>query len=201
MENRTLILKRNIKNLMNNHNPKVTQAQIGKITGASQPQMSKYLSETDISFFRVDQLIKIADFFHVSLDELAGRNLSGTPKATGTMVDVITALFELEVADFDINERHTHEIEPNPVDGSLMNVPVVSHDISFNNIYLDNFLSDWKAVRQTINTMKNQPQIKQMYEAWKKDQIDKASHESLNGYFSRANFMDISVSDDDLPFN
>lgn len=201
MENKILILKKNIKNLMDNHKPKVTQAQIGKITGSSQPQMSKYLSESDTSFFRVDQLIAIAEYFHVSLDDLAGRDFPAVQKNTGTMRDVITALFELEIANLEINERHTQEVEPSPADGSPMNVTVVSHNISFKSIYLDNFLSDWKAVRQTISTMKNQPQIKQMYEAWKKDQIDKASHESLNGYYRHASFMDISVPNDDLPFN
>ena len=55
--------------------PEVTQEELGKITGLSQPNVSKRLSEKDKSCFSFIQLLAIADYFEVSLDSLIGRNL------------------------------------------------------------------------------------------------------------------------------
>ena len=75
MENHLIILKRNISSLMENHKPEVTQEELGKVTGLSQPNISKLLSEKNKSCFSLAQLIAIADYFEVSLDSLIGRNL------------------------------------------------------------------------------------------------------------------------------
>lgn len=79
--------------------PEVTQEELGKITGLSQPNVSKRLSEKDKSCFSFIQLIAIADYFEVSLDSLIGRNLDNIKQKNTTMQDIISALFELDKND------------------------------------------------------------------------------------------------------
>lgn len=193
MKNTIFILKENIKKLMENHKPKVTQSQIGKITGATQPQISKYFSDTDNSFFRVDQLIAIADYFEVSIDELAGRNFNSSRKHTSTMRDIIAALFELEKVDFDINERQTPGMDANPLTGEPYNTTFITHDISFRLDFLDDFLLKWNQAR-SIAATSDEPIFKQMYEAWKKEQLNKAESKFLDGSYCPGDITD-------LPFN
>ena len=202
MENNIFMLKENIKKLMENHKPKVTQTQIGKITGATQPQISKYFSDTDNSFFRVDQLIAIADYFEVSIDELAGRDFNSSRKRTSTMRDIIAALFELEKVDFDINERHEPGLNANPLTGEPYNTTIITHDISFSLNYLDSFLEEWKEAR-SIALKNEKPIYKQMYESWKKDKLNAAENESLNRYSigHTRTFMDIPDEIDEIPFD
>ena len=67
-----------------NHKPEVTQEELGKVTGLSQPNISKLLSEKNKSCFSLAQLIAIADYFEVSLDSLIGRNLDNVKRLTLT---------------------------------------------------------------------------------------------------------------------
>ena len=197
MEKELIMIKRNIKKFLNNHKPKISQKEIGELIGVDQSRISKILSEEDNSFIRVDQLIMIANHFDLSLDELAGRTPTTTKKQTYTMRDIISALFELEKVDFDINERQTPGLEANPLTGEPYNTTFITHDISFRLNYLDSFLADWKEVRNL--TLKNDnPLYKQVYESWKKDKLNAAANESLSGYSIEDTFMDEL---DELPFN
>ncbi|MCD7868276.1 MAG: helix-turn-helix transcriptional regulator [Clostridiales bacterium] len=82
MSKRLLRLKQNIKNLMKEYN--IPQSKIADVTGASQPQVSKSLKMDSNTFFSVEELFAIADFFQVSVDALseAEAPISGRGKST-----------------------------------------------------------------------------------------------------------------------
>lgn len=182
MENYLTILKRNISNLMENHKPEVTQEELGKITGLSQPNISKLLSEKNKSCFSLAQLIAIADYFEVSLDSLIGRNLDTVKQKKSTMQDIISALFELEKVDFVINIRQETIEDYNPILEKIFTHEIISHDISFRLKYLDNFLSEWMSARtMTINNKSASKVAKDMYESWKKEKLNEAADISLDG--------------------
>ncbi len=200
MEKYLIILKKNIVNLMKDHKPEVTQEELGKITGLSQPNISKRLSEKDKSCFSLIQLIAIADYFEVSLDSLIGRNLDNIKQKNATMQDIISALFELEKVDFKINIRQETIIDCNPYSGEPFNREIVSHDISFSLNYLDNFLSEWRSARTMITKIKSASKVaKDMYESWKKEKLNEAADISLDGHSS---FDPDNIPDGaELPFN
>ena len=202
MENSLIILKRNIVSLMKDHKPEVTQEELGKITGLSQPNVSKRLSEKDKSCFSFFQLIAIADYFEISLDSLVGRNLDNVKQKKSTMQDIISALFELEMVDFKINIKQEEIEEYNPISEKLFTNEIISHNISFTLKYLDDFLSEWKSARtMTIDNKSASKVAKDMYESWKKEKLNEAANISLDGspYYD---YLDFNIPDGaELPFD
>lgn len=199
MENYLIILKRNISSLMENHKPEVTQEELGKVTGLSQPNISKLLSEKNKSCFSLAQLIAIADYFEVSLDSLIGRNLDKVKQKKSTMQDIISALFELEKVDFSINIKQEEIEEYNPISEKFFTDEIISHNISFNLKYLDDFLSEWRSARtMTIDNKSVSKVAKDMYESWKKEKLNEAAEISLGGN----SVFDIDIPDGvEFPFN
>ena len=199
MENYLIILKRNISSLMENHKPEVTQEELGKVTGLSQPNVSKRLSEKDKSCFSIIQLIAIADYFKVSLDSLIGRNLDNIKQKSATMQDIISALFELDKVDFRINIKQEEIEDYNPILEKIFTNEIISHNISFNLKYLDDFLSEWRSARtMTIDNKSASKVAKDMYESWKKEKLNEAAEISLSGN----SIFDINIPDGvEFPFN
>lgn len=199
MEKHLIILKKNIVNLMKDHKPEVTQEELGKITGLSQPNVSKRLSEKDKSCFSLIQLIAIADYFEVSLDSLIGRNLDNIKQKSATMQDIISALFELDKVDFRINIEQKEIEDYNPILEKIFTNEIISHNISFKSKYLDDFLSEWRSARtMTINNKSASKVAKDMYESWKKEKLNESAEISLGGN----SVFDINIPDGvDLPFN
>ncbi len=199
MEKHLIILKKNIVNLMKDHKPEVTQEELGKITGLSQPNVSKRLSEKDKSCFSLIQLIAIADYFEVSLDSLIGRNLDNIKKKNATMQDIISALFELDKVDFRINIEQEEIEDYNPILEKFFTNEIISHNISFKSKYLDDFLSEWMSARtMTVNNKSASKVAKDMYESWKKEKLNEAAEISLGGN----SVFDINIPDGvELPFN
>ena len=202
MENYLIMLKRNISSLMENHKPEVTQEELGKVTGLSQPNISKLLSEKNKSCFSLAQLIAIADYFEVSLDSLIGRNLDNVKQKKSTMQDIISALFELEMVDFKINIRKDTIDDYNPLSEKYYTHEIISHDISFTLNYLDDFLSEWMSARtMTIDNKSASKVAKDMYETWKKEKLNEAANISLDGspYYD---YLDFDIPDGaELPFD
>ena len=179
--------------------PEVTQEELGKITGLSQPNVSKRLSEKDKSCFSFIQLLAIADYFEVSLDSLIGRNLDNVKQKKSTMQDIISALFELEKVDFSINIKQEEIEEYNPISEKFFTDEIISHNISFNLKYLDDFLSEWRSARtMTIDNKSVSKVAKDMYESWKKEKLNEAAEISLGGN----SVFDIDIPDGvEFPFN
>lgn len=72
------ILKQNIRTQMRNNN--VTQCQLATQIGMSQSNISKCLSQGDASrSFTLEQVCKIADFFHTTIDSLIGNVQTSHP--------------------------------------------------------------------------------------------------------------------------
>jgi transcriptional regulator with XRE-family HTH domain len=69
MKHRDMLIK-NIKMLMKNKS--VTQIQLANAIGMNQPNLSKALNKEKTYHLSLDQVIDIADFFHVSIDSLVG---------------------------------------------------------------------------------------------------------------------------------
>lgn len=64
------ILIENIKHLLSEN--KMTQEQLGKLLGMSQPNVSKALNKADKKSFTLDQVIGIAKHFKITVDALIG---------------------------------------------------------------------------------------------------------------------------------
>lgn len=65
----------NIRNLRIDHG--YTQKQIAEVLGVSQNTYSQY--EIGVLNYPVDALVKLADFYNVSIDYLLGRTSTKTP--------------------------------------------------------------------------------------------------------------------------
>ncbi len=182
--------------------PEVTQEELGKITGLSQPNVSKRLSEKDKSCFSFIQLLAIEDYFEVSLDSLIGRNLDNIKQKNTTMQDIISALFELDKVDFRINIKQEKTEDYNPILEKNFINEIISHNISFHLKYLDDFLSEWRAARiMTINNKSASKVAKDMYESWKKEKLNEAANISLDGS-PHCDCLDFDIPDGvELPFN
>lgn len=70
------ILIENIEKLMRQRG--INQARLIEATNISQPQMSKGMNRNSKTQFTFDQIWKIADYFHVTIDFLVGRESSPT---------------------------------------------------------------------------------------------------------------------------
>lgn len=202
MENYNIDIKRNIKKLMKDHKPEVKQKVIQDITNMTQPNVSRCLDEKHKNRFTLEQLIAIADYFEVSLDSIIGRNLYNVKQKKSTMQDIISALFELEMVDFDINPIPKPGIGYNPLNGDPIPETDISYNISFHLKYLDDFLSEWMSARKiTMNSKPASKVAKDMYESWKREKLNEAANISLDGsqYYD---YLDFDIPDEaELPFN
>lgn len=72
----TAILKRNIKKIMHERTPKITQSMLSENTGIPQTRISKVLSEKSSDCFTIQQLVAISKYFCVSTEALLFDNTS-----------------------------------------------------------------------------------------------------------------------------
>lgn len=74
----------------------ISQAQLGKALGLTQQMVSSY--EKDTSSPNIEVLVKIADFFHVSLDSLVG-HIPPIPEANSSESRFLRYFQELNSSD------------------------------------------------------------------------------------------------------
>lgn len=90
-ENYTDILIMNIRELMKKNS--MTQEDLAEVLRIRQSQISKALSMTSKTNFTLDQVVRMADFFHVSVDFLIGRTRGEasyiTQKETASMMAML----------------------------------------------------------------------------------------------------------------
>ncbi|MGN0354737.1 MAG: helix-turn-helix domain-containing protein [Muricoprocola sp.] len=120
------ILKKNIKYLMDSHKPQpLTQAELGSIIGISQPNISKYISpQYKGPGFALEHVLRIADYFNVSIDFLLGREIKDNTHVTniGDCCANIVKMFEgnfnakFELIDISEQDMTTWDEYPNPID-------------------------------------------------------------------------------------
>ena len=89
----TNILIQNIKRLMRDKN--VSQQKLAEILEMSQPNVSKALNEKDKKCFTLIQVIGIAEYFHISVDELVHNKKSAhISTSQRSVAQFIALLFE-----------------------------------------------------------------------------------------------------------
>lgn len=89
------ILKDNIKRIMANKTPKITQAQLSENTGIPQPQISKNLSNNNSNCFTIPQLVAISKYLNISTDELLSTN-TNISNASLSVYDVCKMLVKID---------------------------------------------------------------------------------------------------------
>lgn len=110
------ILLEHIDMLMRDKN--ICQAELVRETGISQPQMSKALNHSHKNQFTFEQIIKIADYFQVSIDFLIGRKPETTgskPLSNKEICKFLIQLIESDVISY-VNTK-TEESMYLPVEG------------------------------------------------------------------------------------
>ena len=103
----TDILIDNINRLISNKG--ITQVELTKILGMSQPNISKALNKKEKKCFTLSQVYDLAVYFHVSIDELVDNqqsvNASTSPRSIAAF---ITKLAEAHKIDFQPYKRTEH---------------------------------------------------------------------------------------------
>ena len=167
-------MKENIKKLMRTKEPKVTQEQLAQIAGMEQPQVCKALSAKNSNFFTIEQLVKISEFFHVTIDCLIGNtginndyenyeNL--TVKELCKIINGIANIRFVKIADVENTAYH--------------NMFGINEDYqkTYKSIYFDNLLYDVPEtynpanvqINKFINKMCNLLSLKEKNELSKED--------------------------------
>lgn len=144
------ILKNNIKELMGKEEPKLTQTDLASIIGSTQSRVSKVLSDVSKDTFTLEQVIKIADFFEVSMDELLGRKVI-KKETLKTLKDVCEAFFLIdEVCKINFFEEAGNV-------NIFLSYPRISR-----------FLTEWYEIQKLVSLSENK-YMKKMYASWKKE--------------------------------
>lgn len=94
----------------------IKQQQLGETIGMSQPNISKALSMKDKKNFTVEQIMDIADFFHISVDSLLGRKgeVSGTLTPCSIARFLVQLIEDNDAEIFDYKkEEETFEYDDN----------------------------------------------------------------------------------------
>ena len=108
------ILSKNIRSLMDKK--RISQTKLAEETGITQPSLSKALSDNASNSFTLDQVISIAEYFHVSIDSLLG--MPDVTKGNLTCKEIckfIIGLIEnsdIKVFDYSVNE-YVYDMECN----------------------------------------------------------------------------------------
>ena len=104
------ILKRNIRILMENDG--MTQSELSKLTGMSQPNVSKALNESDKKQFTLEQICIIADHFNVSVDALLERKtieLTQSPRDICAFIALLLKSKVIRSTHITVEEETYHQ--------------------------------------------------------------------------------------------
>jgi len=106
------ILIQNIDALM--MNKKLTQRELAKVLGMSQPNVSKALNTNDKKSFTLDQVVGIAKYFDVPVDVLVGNHPKTSPDVNPLSIAAfITKIVEQNYAKFTLfkKEETVYELD------------------------------------------------------------------------------------------
>lgn len=185
------ILNKNIKELMERQNPKLTQLDLADIIDSTQSRVSKVLSNNSKDCFTLEQIIKIAEYFNVSIDELLGT----TKNRQLSMADILTLLCEIyEKIPFKIGEatvpvdtEWSYTPTYNPDGHEVINLaPQKRHVIYFDSTIYEEAIKNMGALLSLDDLDTRQT----MLQIWKK---------SLNNQYGKYPAHDACIMD--FPFN
>lgn len=132
------ILKRNIRVLMDKEG--ISQLALGEKLGMSQSNVSKALNENDKKCFTLEQVIRISDYFKISIDKLIGRNRTKFQDLSiRSIAKLIVSLIEsgdLKSIEHSIEEE-VHELEFS--DDGYSRVASSKKNIAYNCFYFPSY--------------------------------------------------------------
>lgn len=192
-------IKYRIKDLMGEHD--VSQRKLAEILGISQPAVSGYLNDMEPErCFSLEQLIKIANHFQVSLDTIIASDsdvVEDLPPIR-TMAEFATTFYSLyKRINFSIEYV---EILSNPYENYDVYVPVIRDK------KVNSFLHEFKKIATASS---DEELVKKFLDLWINDFISK----NKDNYLLEWGFWNIPTSDDipseeelladddDLPFH
>ena len=192
-------IKYRIKDLMGEHD--VSQRKLAEILGISQPAVSGYLNDMEPErCFSLEQLIKIANHFQVSLDTIivSDSDVIEDLPPIRTMAEFATTFYSLyKRINFSIEYI---EILSNPYENYDIYVPVIRDQ------KVNSFLHEFKKIATASN---DEELVKKFLDLWINDFISK----NKDNYLLEWGFWNIPISDDipseeellatdgDLPFH
>ena len=177
---------------------KINKTELAGIIRCDQPKISKLENPDDKTMPTIDNLIMLSEYFHVSTDYLLGIDNS---HQTGliTFADIIQRLFDIEAAtniSIVVHDEERYEVGfseyPDLVNRTMFELAFEEH--GSNGYYLNRFMKQWKEIQDFLKD-KDDKISAQMYELWKRDQLEKASKVYCGGF--NAPFSNI---DNELPF-
>lgn len=134
------ILKRNVRTLIKNNS--MTQEELGRILGMSQPNICKALNKDDKKCFTVPQIYSIAEHFHVSVDWLIGFKPAPTkfsPKSVAELIAKLLADKDASFKEFTTKEKVYKPCWGYDEDGYRHpDCKIVEEDINYQAIYFPN---------------------------------------------------------------
>ena len=119
----------------------LTQTQVAEIIGTSQVNINKIIN-TSTRFFSLGQLVKLADYFNTSLDELLERNQGGY--STDDLAGVLSFFMALD----DVMPLFAEPVSKGNQDGSENS----SFDLTvYNSVCLGTALNQFCNIRRNYN--------------------------------------------------
>lgn len=183
------ICKRNIKTIMNNRNPKITQNELAKCTGIPQPQISKNLAEDKSNFFTIQQLVSISNYLQVSVDDLLNESRQ-SEKGKHSSIS-IGSLSDLAEILFIINKHIPIKFETVTISDNIKNGPDkpfgdnprLRTAICFDNPSIERFISEWKRIVESTRDIECRDKLLTL---WEKDSLTR-----LKEYLAENDYMEL----------
>lgn len=207
------ILIKNIRQLMKDND--VTQSDLAQISDTYQNRVSNLLNGS--GDFTISQLVSIAVYFKVSLDDLLGLTSENKKESNyETYSDIFKIFFSLaDSLDITIKNVNRRSVEGPNLDEFLGNYDprfddIVQRAISFSDDVIVNVLGEWRTALEEITQLTGGEEL---YETWKQGILSKYNFKigsqktnslsEVNGELSPNikkcdSFLDIS--DEELPF-
>lgn len=173
MSNHDIVIsKRNVKRLMKEKS--LTQIKLAEIAGIKQTRVSRILSENNSDFFTIPQLVDIAEYFCISLDELIGLKQKQEMPKYETLSDIASALFALSdcrtclsFKNIEIPYTFTHR------NGTKEERKKTRTAVYFDTEAINQFMAEWKIITQDIKDISCKDEL---YNLWKNKKIEDLSN-------------------------
>lgn len=189
-----------IKSARENHNPRISQLQLGNALGISANQVSKYEKGRDLSVSRLVEIAKALDkplawFFETeeqqttsqNLDAVCCENVSDVLRFIDALETVSLGVFELRKIEKD-NSYYNVEYDRDIVDISI------EHKLVFT---LREEIAPYVEKFKQINQLYNGNQVSfDLYSTFKKLYLEEQSRIKIHDLFNK----DSDNLDEDLPF-
>lgn len=176
----TGILKNNIKKLMEERN--ITQNELAENIGCAQSRISYLLTQKGEP--TITQLVDIAKYFKVSVDELLGLNEEKEALKFDTLSDIANALFtisdsctSLSFKSIEVPYIYTYG------NGETEERKKARTAIYFDVEPIDHFIEEWKIMVQDIEKITLRDKV---YNSWKREELNVLSKNKCEYKYSTA---------------